>query len=30
LFGGQTETVLAFTFLAALAAVARLERQRIG
>ena len=30
LFGGQTETMLAFTFLAALAAVARLERQRIG
>jgi hypothetical protein len=30
LFGGQTESILAFTFLAALAAVARLERQRIG
>jgi O-antigen ligase len=30
LFGGQTETMLAFTFLAALAAVARLERQRTG
>jgi O-antigen ligase len=30
LFGGQTESILAFAFLAALAAVARLERQRIG
>ena len=29
LFGGQIETILAFTFLAALASVARLERQRV-
>jgi O-antigen ligase len=30
LFGGQTESILAFTFLAVLAAIARLERQRVG
>jgi hypothetical protein len=28
LFGGQIETILAFTFVAGLASVARLERQR--
>lgn len=30
LFGGQIETILAFTFLAVLANVAQLERQRVG